>query len=376
MKIGVITWWRNNYGSILQAYALQNVLNKMPDVECEIISQYDRNPATLKNFINKLRTRGIINTLKISFWKFSLPKMRERTSALLSFVNDNLRISDNNYTEDTIYKTNELYDVFICGSDQIWNPTLTRLDSIYWLTFVENNKSKIAYAPSVGVKTFTDKQKNIVRKNLSSFKAVSCRELSGTRLINATLYGNRCEKVVDPTLLVDKSVWDDISERKVSCEKYIFVYFLRCNKKHRKMVEEFATQKGLKVYSMPFLEPEFAEIYDFSFGNKKIWKASPADFISYIRNAEYVFTDSFHASVFSIIYHRNFFVFPKKGKAQMERLMSLFNESGVGNRIIDSTKRVDDISEINWENVDLLLNNSREDSYNYLKEAINKCRGV
>ncbi|MDE6425622.1 MAG: polysaccharide pyruvyl transferase family protein [Ruminococcus sp.] len=370
MKIGVITWWRNNYGSILQAYALQQALKELGYSDCEVISQYDKNPATVKNLFKKLGSLGLTSTIKIGFWKFGFSKMKNRTAAMMNFVNKHLQVSDVNYTEQTIQNANNIYDTFICGSDQIWNPTLTKLNSIYWLTFVKGEKRKIAYAPSIGVKSLIPEQKGIIQHNLSTFNAVSCREISGTRLLNGVLGNHKCKKVVDPTLLVKKQVWDMLSDTSKNEEKYIFVYFLRCGKEQRKIVEKFAQSKNLKIFSMPFLEPEFAEMYDLFFGDRKVWGASPADFITYIRNAEYVFTDSFHASVFSIIYHRDFYVFPKKGKAQMERLLSLFHENGIEDRIVNSIEEISTKKTIDWDMVDQMVDSHRKDSQNYLRTAL------
>lgn len=369
MKIGIITWWRNNYGSILQAYALQQALNEMGYPDCEIISQYDKNPANVKNIFKKIGSIGFGNTIKRGFWKFCFPKMKKRTYAMMKFIREHLNVSDTSYTEQTIQNAGSAYDCYICGSDQIWNPTLTKLNSMYWLTFVNEKKRKIAYAPSIGVKELTHGQRTTIQENLCSFKAVSCRELSGTKLLNDVLGANRCKKVVDPTLLVERKVWDHLSSAKAGKEKYVFVYFLRCSKKQRQIVEQFAHRKHLKIVTMPMLEPEYVEKYDMFFGDHKVWEASPADFITYIRNAEYVFTDSFHASIFSIIYHRTFFVFPKKGKAQMERLFSLLQENGIGNRIVNSIEDLSAKPAIDWDDVEQKIESNRKESKAFLYNA-------
>lgn len=366
MKIGVLTWWRNNYGSILQAYALQQVINEKEDLECEIISQYDKNPATAANFINKIRQIGIKDAVNRAFWRFFFPKLKGRSVSMQKFISDNLNVSDINYNNDTIYNANNVYDGFICGSDQIWNPSLTRTDSIYWLKFVEKNKLKMSYAPSIGVTSLDKETEEKIAENLLYFDAVSCRELAGTEYLSSIMKNGSCCKVVDPTLLVSKKVWDKISDDHSNRKPYIFVYFLRCSAEQRKMVEKFADQKGLDIVNMPFLEAEYIEKYDFKFGDEKVWDASPADFISLIRNSEYVFTDSFHASVFSIIYHRTFYVFPKNGKSQMQRLISLLEENGIGNRIINNYDDIICQDDIIWSEVENKISDNRSASENYL----------
>lgn len=372
MKIGVITWWRNNYGSILQAFALQKVMNNFENVECEIISQYDRNPANRNNLIKKIKKNGISKTFKRSFWKFCFPKMRERTATMNLFISRNLRISEKIYNERSIYESNKIYDGFICGSDQIWNPTLTKLDSMYWLTFVDTGKIKVAYAPSIGISNANPEEISKIRTNLSNFDGISCRELSGKNFINSILEDRKCLKVVDPTFLVDKKVWDDISKKRLISCPYIFVYFLRCGKSQKKIVEKFAKKRKLKIVTIPFLEPENANLFELKFGDIKAWNASPADFISYIRNAEYIFTDSFHSSVFSIIYNKEFYIFPKKGEAQMERLISLLEENNIGNRIINKYEDIDSLNSIDWEKTNQCIIDNRKISFEYLKEFFEK----
>lgn len=372
MKTGIITWWRNNYGSILQAYALQQVLNEFDDVEYEIISQYDKNPANAKNFFRKIRQIGFLNTLKRTFWRFMFPKLKNRTSAMQNFISKNLKVSEKSYNSENIAETNKIYDTFICGSDQIWNPKLTSLDSIYWLKFADKSKKKIAYAPSIGVEELSETEQKTVRENLSDFSGISCRELGGTKLLNSVLKDKECIKVVDPTLLVKKAVWDNISENFSDCKPYVFVYFLRCDKSARKAVEKFAKEKNLGIVTFPFLEAEYTEKYDFIFGDKKVWDASPADFVSYIRNADYVITDSFHASVFSIIYHKEFYVFPKKGKAQMQRLVSLISENGMDNRIVKCYEDISAVKPVDWQKTDLIMEKNRKSSYDYLKKSLEK----
>lgn len=108
---------------------------------------------------------------------------------------------------------------------------------MYWLSFSDNNKLKFSYAPSIGINSITSQQADIIRKNLKHFKGISCHEENGTKLINNTLRENKCITVLDPTLLVDRYLWDNICSPKKITEKYIFIYMLRENKKQRQVVE-------------------------------------------------------------------------------------------------------------------------------------------
>lgn len=373
MKLGGLTWWRNNYGSVLQAYALQTELNHIDGVDYEIICQYGKKVVSASNLEEKLKRIGFRKSLKRAIWKFGLPQLRNRNLKMQKFIDDYLVVSDREYSEETIYKANDIYDGFVCGSDQIWNPALVKLNSMYWLVFAEEGKRKFSYAPSIGVNQFTDEQKKVILENLRSFTAISSREEHGTRLINRVLGTDQCITVLDPVLMVDRTVWDEMCAPRKYDEPYVLVYMLRGTKVQRKLVQDFAKYKGLKIVSMPFLDPERIELYDFAFGDIKLWDADPADFISAIRYADYVFTDSFHSMAFSCLYHRNFFAFPKIGKAQLNRVTGLQQLFEIPSRMImenTTLDMIDNMGKIDWENVDRILQEKRTVSKKFLRDAV------
>lgn len=378
MKIGVLTWWRNNYGSILQAFALQNELSRFEDIHSEIICQFGKKAISVDNLLDKIKTVGIIETCKRAFWKVAFRGLRRRNQKMQSFVDKRLHISECQYSEQTIELSNNKYDAFICGSDQIWNPDLVSIDSVYWLGFVQKGKKKIAYAPSFGAQKVTEQQKKRIKEKLRTFDAISCREYSGSKIINQIIEADRCSTVLDPTLLVKRELWDNISEKKIFKGNYIFTYLLRGTKKQRKLIETFARDRGLKIVSIPFLDYEKIEPYDLKFGDYKLWDADPAEFVSAIRYADYVFCDSFHCIVFSILYHRSFYVFPKIGndghikESQLSRMTDLINLVGIKERLLIENKLPDTEVDIEWNHVDEVLDKERIRSEEYLKHALNR----
>jgi len=367
-----VTWWRNNYGSILQAYALQKELETIDEIEYEILNQYSNKIASVENLLSKLKTFGLKQTARRIVFRFGLKKLRSRVNVLQKFISVNLRVSKKIYDEKTIANANNEYDGFICGSDQIWNPVLSPVNSIYWLNFVETEKARIAYAPSFGVNEIPVTESRIISDNLSKFNAISCREKSGTQLLNQILEKEICCTVVDPTLLVDRDVWDSICPERKYKFPYIFAYMLRGNKEQRRFIERIAQEKGLLIVTIPFLDPEKIVWYDFKFGNYKEWDASPVDFISLIRNAEYVFTDSYHCMVFSCLYHTQYYAFPKLGKAQLNRMKDLQTLLGISDRIIMNmnTFKLPIADEICWSDVDRNLAVKRMLSKKYLQNSI------
>lgn len=376
MKVGIITWWRNNYGSILQALALQQKLNQYNDLQYEIICQFGKKATSVDNVFDKIKSVGLAETCKRVFWKVAFKGLRLRNKKMQQFVDENLKVSNQQYNEHDIADSNKYYDTYICGSDQIWNPDLVPTDSMYWLPFVEKGKNKIAYAPSFGASTVTEKQKEQIKANLSTFKAVSCRENSGARTINQIIGEKKCEAVLDPTMLIERDCWDTISEDKIYDEKYIFAYMLRGTASQRKYIEKIARERNLKIVSIPFLDYEKIDPYDLKFGDYKLWDANPAEFISAIRHAEYVFCDSFHCIVFSILYHRPFFVFPKVGadgkvkKSQISRMTDLLELAEIKNRILLDNEEADLDAEIDWNNSDKRIQKARCDSERYLEQAL------
>lgn len=376
MKVGIITWWRNNYGSILQALALQQKLNQYNDLQYEIICQFGKKSTSVDNVFDKIKSVGLAETCKRVFWKVAFKGLRLRNKKMQQFVDENLKVSNQQYNEHDIADSNKYYDTYICGSDQIWNPDLVPTDSMYWLPFVEKGKNKIAYAPSFGASTVTEKQKEQIKANLSTFKAVSCRENSGARTINQIIGEKKCEAVLDPTMLIERDYWDTISEDKIYDEKYIFAYMLRGTAAQRKYIEKIARERNLKIVSISFLDYEKIDPYDLKFGDYKLWDANPAEFISAIRHAEYVFCDSFHCIVFSILYHRPFFVFPKVGadgkvkKSQISRMTDLLELAEIKNRILLDNEEADLDAEIDWNNSDKRIQKARCDSERYLEQAL------
>lgn len=370
MKLGGLTWWRGNYGSILQAYALQTRLNDIENIDYEIICQYGSKVVSTSNTIDKLRSIGVIKTLRRAFWKYAVPQLRKRTNRLQTFIDQNLKISDIQYTEKSIGNSNEVYDGFICGSDQIWNPEFHDQTGMYRLRFAKDNKRKVAYAPSIGVSSLSLNIRTDYYNDLVRLDAISCREENGTKLINSLLGKNKCTTVLDPTLLVNKKIWNKICAPRKFDEDYIFVYMLRGNKFQRREIEKFAKQHNLKIVTIPFLETDYIVPYDLVFGDYKIWDATPDEFISLIRYASYIFTDSFHSSVFSCIYHREFYVFPKIGKAQNDRLSNLMKILCIPNRLINNAQDIDGVAKIDWDIVDQQIMQKRSVSDEYLIKSL------
>lgn len=376
MKIAGLTWWRGNYGSILQAYALQQLLELEDNVQYEILDQYGK-AVSVGNLLSKIKSFGIKNTLHRIRWKFASKGFQDRNAALNSFIQEYLHVSKSQYSAENISQAVNEYDAFVCGSDQIWNPILSSLDDIYWLSFAKNKKKVFSYAPSIGItdiKELDDSKVKKLKENLTGFAGISCREQPGSDLINQIMGTDVCRTVLDPTMAVDRSEWDRIlpEQKKILPSKYVFAYILRGDANQRKLVEEYARKKGLPIVTFPYLDTDHIVKYDKYFGDYKIYDSSPADFVKIISEAKYVFTDSFHCAVFSILYNREFCLFPKVGQTQNTRLYDLQSKFGIKDRLIikNSLNEVERLDTINWEDVNRRLEFLRSESRMYIKHIL------
>lgn len=275
--------------------------------------------------------------------------------------------------ETLVREAEKNYDAFLCGSDQLWLP-MNLGSHFYTLEFAPDNKPKIAYATSFGVSEIPKSQKRATKKYLERFQALSSRELRGSQIIKE-LTGIDAVTVCDPTLLLTGDEWFEIIPSNRSVEKpYIFAYFLGNNESHRTETMKLAKEKGLPVVTVPFLD-NFVEC-DKTFGDRQMYDLDSADFVNLIRNAEYVVTDSFHGSVFSILNHKKFVTFSRfsdeSKQSRNSRIESLFSLTGLASR--HCTGNVLDVidKDIDFIAVDEKLSALRKESIEFLDNALNE----
>ena len=271
--------------------------------------------------------------------------------------------------ESLVKESAKNYDSFLCGSDQLWLPN--NLGShFYTLEFAPDNKPKIAYATSFGVSQIPEGQKKATAKYLNRFQHLSTRELAGQKIIRE-LTGKTAQVVCDPTLLFDAEEWKQmLPEKKVVEEPYAFCYFLGTNKEHRAAANEFKKKTGLKIVTCPYLD-NFVET-DRNFGDIQLFDMDAADFVNLIRHAEYILTDSFHGSVFSILNHKKFMTFNRfnaGANSRNSRIDSLCTLLGLSERRYDGdVMNVE--KDINYNAVEEKLEKLRADSIKYLETAL------
>ncbi len=346
MKIGILTFTTgDNIGQRLQNYALQETLKKYAD---EVWTIKQTSPYSLLSNLKIF--------IKMCFLGVKYPrnfvKVIKRNKLFSEFNNRYIRFYKRKIN---FYGNNEWIskkiDAFVVGSDQIWNPNSPDVGKNFFLEFA-NPRQRFTYAPSFSVEEIPQSRISEYEKWLSGFDDLSIREDRGAEIIEK-IVGKRGTVVLDPTLLVKKEIWDNIKEEFPRKKKkgYVLCVFLGGTKAAD--IKEFEKQ-------------ELIEIRD----NTPI---SPAQFIDLIENATIVLTDSYHASVFSIIYHVPFAVFTRQGTSNNmnSRFATLYRETGIGNRNWSYLqKNLNKIEEIDFSEVDKNIEIQRKDSIEFLNRTI------
>ena len=273
------------------------------------------------------------------------------------------------YGYDALKDAAKDYETFLVGSDQLWLPS-GLATGFYNLQFVPEDKRKIAYATSFGVSKIPMYQRKKTAKFLKRFHYLSSREKSGTNIIKQ-LTERDVPVVVDPTLLLTPEDWREIIPfRRIVEEKYIFCYFLGNNYEHRKAAKELQRMTNLKIVTLPLLDNFVQE--DLKFADICLFDAASDDFVNLIRGAEYVLTDSFHGSVFSILNEKLFCTFDRFNDgtgSRNSRIDSLCQQLNLESRRYDGDIfRVK--TQIDYGKVNQLREERRQESLQYLKTAL------
>ncbi len=337
-KVGILTFHRaHNYGAVLQCYALQEFIRNIGcDAEIidyrpkEIIKAYKLIPKLLFDPNSKSSKLMIVVKYSILFiLRFCINIWRSRL--FVRFMRDKYNLSSNAYNYE--FKKNHDYDLYIIGSDQIWNPILTKeLNSIFWGDFeVSKFAKKVTYAASSSYYDFTDIQEKKIEQYIKNFHKLSVRENDLAEYLKLK-FNKAAQVVLDPTLLVNSDVWDKIAV-KPSYDRYLLTYAIgRCVSD---IAEQIAKERGLKIININIM-------YKNVIRNKKVF--GPADFVGLFKYAEYIVCSSFHGTAFSIIYNKEF-CSVGAGTHLDSRVKSLLQDLKLENRLIFNTKDIEELSE-------------------------------
>ncbi len=302
--------------------------------------------------------------------KLFINKHRDLRRKNFDTFNEKYVPSSKEYTNETIREAADAYDIFITGSDQVWNPLW--FHEPYYLSFVPENKPKIAYAASTALSSLTEEQYNKMQPLITRINHISVREQNAIDLLK-DMTPQKIEWVLDPTLLLTAEQWNDVAAQRQTREPYVLAYLLGDIKQNRRCTERFAKAKGLPLVTFPFVGSQ--KLWQLRFGDIHCY-GGPDAFLSLIRDAEYVITDSFHAVVFSTLFKKRFVVLKRHADSEKgamnERLYSLFQITGMERQLVSA-----DIDELNerienvcYDGVDERISVQREQSLAWLKKAL------
>lgn len=385
-KIGIVSvTYIDNFGSHLQTFALQEVIKKL-GYETEII-RID----SAKKEIDKNRKKYVISRIlhldeMMAYFPYIKNKIALKLDSNYRKIVLSRSIQYNDFAKKYYIFSEKVegftglrklcldnYDTVIVGSDQNWRPA-NIAGGYYTLEFVPDEINKVAYATSFGLNHIVNSQKNKSSFFLKRIKHLSVREQSGKEIIKELL--ERTIPVVsDPTLLLTSDKWNKyLSDRKIINGDYILCYFLGANPLHWKFVERLKSKTGLKIVGLPY-----GEIYSknaVSFLDEIPLEIGPLDFISLIKDATYVCTDSFHCCAFSINYNKIFFAFykhiQKNNMSTNGRIDNLLDIAGLKNRIITGGESIEDwmLQPINYSDINKKISDFRDMSLKYLSDSI------
>lgn len=370
MKIGILTLpFNNNYGGYLQTYALMTVVKSLGHDSILLFRLHNRRPF-------KWRYRHFLkNLLKLILFKqhdklilSQNYELQQKGKLMMPFINKYIPRTK------AVYSTKGLksliknhFDVIIIGSDQVWRPDYVPQITDYYLSFLNNDKIKrISYAASFGTEApiYSNDEQTICGQGLKKFHAVSLRETSGINIIKR--FGWTCTQpsiVLDPTMLLTKEYYNKLLLKHPGASRNkIFCYILDQSEVVQSIISTICEETKLTTYHI---------IDEKHWKEKDYLMPSIEDWLTGIRDSEYVVTDSFHGTVFSIIFNKKFVVYANKERG-IDRFLSLLNLFNLTNRIAYNEEEVKQVlsTPIEWDTINILLKKEREKSMQYLINAL------
>lgn len=365
MRIGIITVHKStvNYGASLQCYSLYRYLLNLGHV-CEVIDL--KRPCHDSYIPSKSfgESRNIFLKFKNRLYGFLRFRNKRARQRCFDDFNNLIRYSREYRSVDSIYNNPPIYDVYISGSDQIWNPNMPFVNAPYFLDFIHGVK-KISYASSLGVDRI-DKEET--RKNiftwLSEYTAISVREKSAKKLLNS-LSINNVTQVLDPVFLTTKAEWESlIPTKRFEQNNYSFAYFLSYDENNVRIIDSYIKKNKERVILVMSDDsninvPGVVQIHDIG----------PTEWLNYLYFSKEVITDSFHAMCFSLIFEKTFGVIINKEKKTNSRIIDLLTSLHIDNCMSDITEPEIKMSSID-DNGRNILNGEIQKSKDFLISAI------
>lgn len=363
MKTGLITFYHiHHYGAFLQAYATQHAVESFGG-QCEILNYYvNQNNALFR------KPSGMSSAAADAHTALHYAQLKARYDRFEDFARQHLHITEHHYeSREELYREPPQYDVYLAGSDQIWNPKIFpdgKFDPVYFGAFAQGRK--IAYAPSFGIPHIPDSMEEELKDYLEQFSHLSVRETQGRRIVEKAA-GREAQVVLDPTLLLRQREWGALAADTGIQGGYILSYCISKPGALEPYIQQLAERTGLPIVQLCGIRrkvhPRAHCVLD----------AGPAEFLGLFRGASYVCTNSFHGTVFSIQFEKPFFttVAPAEMAApETSRTYSLLSRLGLGDRIIGKGDTANLTAPVDWGAVESRLESQRRESLRYLESAL------
>lgn len=369
MKAGIVTFnSAHNYGAVLQVYAMQEYLKSL-GLDVDVINYRIKEIDNVYKLYNVRRKdpkliRGIKKAKKILKVNLCERWKLEKRKNFEYFINNVLNTTKPYTTLQEIQKDFLQYDVLIAGSDQIWNTELTKgFKPAYFLEFGNKDARRISYAASLGNDSIDEKYILFYKRYLENFDFISVRE-EAMKDILKDLTDKPITRVIDPTLLLDKEVYDKLKiETRYKGKDYIYVHYIGNDDKTYEIADQLSRKLGI-----PVLHNRQKGLFENELDS--LFNARPEEFISVIENAKYIVTNSFHTTVFSLIYEKDFITIPHATRpARMQNLLEI---AGLSNHLVEDVRIMPKLEtlKIDYKDVKRRLLEERKSSIEFLNNAI------
>lgn len=364
-KIGIVTIWSNNYGSVLQAYALQTIIERL-GYQAEIIQHY-REPLQKES---QGRFKQILHSSPSFLLEYAMNYKRNRMlhQGYTDFKSSKLNISKETYYQDSDFsELASQYDAIVVGSDMLWSNDFKDNWPFYYASFAPSEKI-VTYAPSFGKNDLSKDEIEMCKPMIGRIAHLSYREEAGVSFIKEQ-FGLTAEHVIDPTLLLSGEEWSHLlgDMPRLVKDDYILTYVFRgsCQNGRKQLFNQLNSRKDKKLLFINGQEGKF---------KNNIYKGyfSPVEYVNLFRDADFTVTDTFHGLMFSLIFNKPFIVLDKSSfGVSSDRQQSTLKTYGLEDRFVRPDIVVnDEMMLLDYTDIEHKISVNREKSINYLEKSL------
>ena len=378
MKVGILTILNvNNYGAELQCCALYRKLQQL-GYDAEVINYlfgihpehvFDGEKRTVPIPLKQLIKVKLLPVVQNMFCMFHQKNKRLRNKRFDEFHAKYNHLTSTVYPSvKSLYEAKFNYDVLCIGSDQVWNYMKGYSLEPFFACFDKNNTKKITYASSIGLSSLSVEAEQVFKKELASFAYISVREQQASEILEKLL-NRKIDVVLDPTLILNKQEWIEVAKYDMCPkEKYLLVYIVTIKPCDYvlTLARHIAKQRNLKIVRIcrdAYPEHSGSDV-------EEILTAGPSDFVGLFSKAEFVVTNSFHGTVFSINFSKPFYSVIKSHHSTNSRLTSILKKLGLEDRIVPVGSQLPMISDIDFSDPSAKLEAERKLSIEYINNAL------